>query len=113
MTGLRAAVIGLLGFAAAEEQMLLADSPAGERGGPGCWAAAPLVLRRLYARRSPSTRTYGSTPPGTPTSRSCAAAAGWRPCWPDRPSCALRGRPPPGRPGAPFVAAFPARTSPA
>lgn len=43
MTGLRAPIIGLIGFAAAEEQMLLAESPAGEAGGPERWAAAPLV----------------------------------------------------------------------
>ena len=37
--GLRAAIIGLVGFAAAEEQMLLAAAPAGEEGSPRCWAA--------------------------------------------------------------------------
>jgi hypothetical protein len=40
---LRAAIIGLLGFAAAEERTLLAVSADGEAGDAGCWAAAPLV----------------------------------------------------------------------
>ena len=40
---LRAAVAGLLSFAAAEEQALLAATPAGEGGSPDNWAAAPLV----------------------------------------------------------------------
>jgi len=43
MNELRGAIIGLIGFAASEERMLLAASPAGEPGDPGCWAAAPLV----------------------------------------------------------------------
>jgi Tetratricopeptide repeat len=43
MNDLRAAIIGLLGFAAAEERMLLATSADGEPGEPGRWAAAPLV----------------------------------------------------------------------
>jgi len=43
MNELRAAIIGLLGFAAAEERMLLATSVDGEHGDPGRWAAAPLV----------------------------------------------------------------------
>lgn len=38
MTGeqLRGAIIGLLGFAAAKEQMLLAAAPAGKPGDPAC-----------------------------------------------------------------------------
>jgi hypothetical protein len=40
---LRAAVAGLLSFAAAEEQALLAATPEGEEGSPDRWAAAPLV----------------------------------------------------------------------
>ncbi|HUA31010.1 MAG TPA: hypothetical protein VMC03_19160 [Streptosporangiaceae bacterium] len=43
MNELRGAIIGLIGFAASEERMLLAASPAGEPGDPVCWAAAPLV----------------------------------------------------------------------
>ena len=43
MNDLRAAIIGLLGFAAAEERMLLATSTHSGPGDPGCWAAAPLV----------------------------------------------------------------------
>jgi hypothetical protein len=40
---LKSAIIGLLAFAAAEEQMLLAVAPAGERGSQRCWAAVPLA----------------------------------------------------------------------
>ena len=40
---LKGVIIGLLGFAAAEEQMLLAAAPAAEPGGAQCWAAVPLV----------------------------------------------------------------------
>jgi hypothetical protein len=66
-TKLRAAIIGLLGLAAAEEQMLLAASPLGEQGSPQRWAALPLVahntefkdqqVRRLDAIRK------GNVPP--------------------------------------------------
>jgi tetratricopeptide (TPR) repeat protein len=51
MNGLRAAVIGLLGLAAAEEQMLLAQSPAAEAGDPQCWAAAALVAHNTEFKR--------------------------------------------------------------
>ena len=40
---LRAAVAGLLSFAAAEEQALLLATPGSEEGSPDRWAAAPLV----------------------------------------------------------------------
>jgi hypothetical protein len=40
---LKSAIIGLLGFAAAEEQVLLAGSPAEETGSPQNWAAVPIV----------------------------------------------------------------------
>jgi len=40
---LRSAIIGLVSVAAAEEQMLLAVTPAAGPGSPRCWAAAPLV----------------------------------------------------------------------
>jgi hypothetical protein len=40
---LKSVIIGLLAFAAAEEQMLLAAEPAAGPGRPECWAAAPLV----------------------------------------------------------------------
>lgn len=46
MTGtreLRTAITGLLGFAAAEEQMLLAASPPDQAGSPQNWAALPIV----------------------------------------------------------------------
>jgi hypothetical protein len=64
MTGapqLKSAIIGLLGFAATEEQVLLAGSPAAETGCPQSWAALPVVahntefkaqqVRRLLAIR--------------------------------------------------------------
>ncbi len=48
---LRAAIIGLLGFAAAQEQILLATCPADEPGDPACWAAVPLVAHNTEFRR--------------------------------------------------------------
>jgi hypothetical protein len=67
MTGLRAAIVGLLGLAAAEEQMLLAQSPPGEPGDPLCWAAAPLIahnteFKRQQVRRLEAIRD-GEVPP--------------------------------------------------
>jgi hypothetical protein len=50
---LRTAIIGLLGFAAVEEQLLLTSvrrAPA-EPGGPDCWAAAPLVAHNTGFKR--------------------------------------------------------------
>ena len=40
---LKSAIVGLLGFAATEEQVLLAWSPADETGSPQNWAALPIV----------------------------------------------------------------------
>ena len=40
---LRGAITGLLGFAATEEQILLATRPPGESGSPRNWAALPVV----------------------------------------------------------------------
>jgi hypothetical protein len=40
---LSSSITGLLGFAAAEEQVLLAGGPAAETGTAACWAAVPLV----------------------------------------------------------------------
>jgi hypothetical protein len=42
-TNLTSAIAGLLGFAATEEQVLLAAVPAGEAGSARNWAAVPLV----------------------------------------------------------------------
>jgi hypothetical protein len=42
-TELRAAITGLMGLAATEEEMLLASAPDGKDGSPDRWAAAPLV----------------------------------------------------------------------
>jgi tetratricopeptide (TPR) repeat protein len=57
LTGVRAAVIGLIGFAAAEEQILLVTAPSatdgggGEPGPAGRWAAAPLVAHNTEFKR--------------------------------------------------------------
>jgi tetratricopeptide (TPR) repeat protein len=50
-TQLRAAIIGLLGFAAVEEELLLAATGAAEQGNPTCWAAVPLVAHNTEFRR--------------------------------------------------------------
>jgi hypothetical protein len=48
---LRAAIAGLIGFAAGQEQVLLAAVPAGESGDPSCWAALPLIAHNTEFRR--------------------------------------------------------------
>ena len=40
---LKSAIIGLVGFAATEEQVLIAESPPDEAGSPQNWAALPVV----------------------------------------------------------------------
>ena len=66
--GLRGCVIGLIGFAAAEEQMLLAEGGAADDpGSPQRWAAVPLVahnneFRQQQVRRLADVRA-GQTPP--------------------------------------------------
>ena len=64
---LRSAIIGLLGFAAAEEQMLLAVAPAAEPGSPQCWAAVPLVAHNTEFKRQQVQRLQaierGQVPP--------------------------------------------------
>jgi hypothetical protein len=47
---LRSAIIGLLGFAAAEEQVLLTASPPDESGNAGDWAAVPIVAHNTEFR---------------------------------------------------------------
>ena len=47
---LRAAIAGLIGFAAGEEQVLLATAAAGEAGSPACWAALPLIAHNTEFR---------------------------------------------------------------
>jgi hypothetical protein len=71
MTGtseLRAAITGLIGLAAAEEEMLLASAPNGEDGSPDRWAAAPLVAHNAEFRQQQVVRLHavlrGGTPPG-------------------------------------------------
>jgi hypothetical protein len=64
---LRAAVNGLLGFAATREQVLLAQAPAAEAGTAARWAAVPLVahnteFRRQQVRRLEAIRC-GDVPP--------------------------------------------------
>ena len=64
---LRSALIGLLGFAAAEEQMLLAAAPAAEPGGPECWAALPVIAHNTEFKRQQVQRLHavrlGQVPP--------------------------------------------------
>jgi hypothetical protein len=48
---LRATLAGLLGFAATQEQVLLAQAPAAEAGTAARWAAAPLVAHNTEFRR--------------------------------------------------------------
>jgi hypothetical protein len=48
---LRAAIAGLIGFAAGQEQVLLAAAPPGEQGDPSCWAALPLIAHNTEFRR--------------------------------------------------------------
>jgi tetratricopeptide (TPR) repeat protein len=69
MTGgdTRAAIIGLAGFAAAEEHMLLATAPVGEEGDPTRWAAVPLVAHNTEFKQQQVQRldaiVLGRTPP--------------------------------------------------
>jgi len=64
---LKSAIIGLLGLAAAEEQMLLAVAPAAEPGSPQCWAAVPLVAHNTEFKREQVQRLQaigrGQVPP--------------------------------------------------
>lgn len=67
---LRTAVTGLLGLAAAEEEMLLTASVfdgAGDAGGPDLWAAAPLLahITEFKSQQSERVRAIlsGQTPP--------------------------------------------------
>jgi tetratricopeptide (TPR) repeat protein len=64
---LKAVVIGLAGFAAAEEQMLLATTPAAEQGSPQRWAALPLVAHNTEFKQQQVQRlravASGQVPP--------------------------------------------------
>jgi hypothetical protein len=65
---LRAAVTGLIGLAATEEEMLLATAPDGEQGSPQRWAALPLVAHDTEFRQQQAARLEavrrGQAPPG-------------------------------------------------
>ena len=50
-TELRAAITGLIGLAATEEEMLLATAPDGKDGSADRWAAAPLVAHNAEFRQ--------------------------------------------------------------
>src|SRR5690242_9756317 len=67
-TELRAAITGLIGLAAAEEEMLLARTPNGEDGSPDRWAAVPLVAHNAEFRQQQVVRLHavlrGGPPPG-------------------------------------------------
>jgi hypothetical protein len=64
---LRAAIAGLIGLAATEEQLLLAGAPDGEQGSQDRWAAVPLVAHNTEYRQQQVIRLQavsdGSTPP--------------------------------------------------
>jgi hypothetical protein len=64
---LRAAITGLIGFAAVEEELLLATSAAAEQGDPECWAARPVIAHNTEFKRQQVTRleaiASGETPP--------------------------------------------------
>jgi hypothetical protein len=66
---LRTAIIGLIGFAAIEEELLLAAAHriAAEQGSPSSWAAAPLVAHNTEFKRQQVRRLeaihLGQTPP--------------------------------------------------
>jgi hypothetical protein len=69
---LRAAITGLIGLAATEEEMLLATEPRGELGSPGRWAALPLVAHNTEFHQQQVIRLQaarrGRTPPALPRS---------------------------------------------
>lgn len=48
---LRGVMTGLVGFAAAQEQLLVAGAQQTEPGDPSCWAALPLVVHNTEFRR--------------------------------------------------------------
>jgi hypothetical protein len=68
---LRAAVTGLAGFAATQEQVLVTAvstaGPGGEEGSPSCWAALPIVAHNTEFRRQQVVRLRairsGQAPP--------------------------------------------------
>jgi hypothetical protein len=68
MTQLRAAITGLIGLAATEEEMLLASAPDDEPGGPERWALLPLLAHNAEFRHQQVIRLQavrrGATPPG-------------------------------------------------
>jgi hypothetical protein len=49
-SAIKGAIIGLIGFAATEEQILLSASDPGEAGDATCWAAYPLVTHNTEFR---------------------------------------------------------------
>jgi hypothetical protein len=65
-TDLRAAITGLIGLAATEEEMLLASTPDGDNGNPDRWAAAPLVAHNAEFRQQQVVRLHAVLRGGTP-----------------------------------------------
>jgi hypothetical protein len=69
MLQLRTSVVGLLGSAAVEEELLLASAAGDEagQGSPACWAAAPLIAHNTEFKRQQVTRLtairQGEPPP--------------------------------------------------
>jgi hypothetical protein len=62
---LRTVVTGLLGFAAAQEQELLASCPTAEDGSAARWAGVPLVAHNTEFKRPviPTSPRYGQRLP--------------------------------------------------
>ena len=65
-TELRAAITGLIGLAATEEEMLLASVPTREDGSPDRWAAAPLIAHNAEFRQQQVVRLHAVLRRGTP-----------------------------------------------
>ena len=66
-SALRAAITGLIGLAATEEEILLAGAPGAGPGSPQCWSAPPLVAHNTEFRQQQVVRLHavarGETPP--------------------------------------------------
>jgi len=83
---LRSAIVGLIGFAALEEELLLSTASSAEVGSPQMWAAVPLVVHNFDFRRQQVERleaiVRGADPPSfaevdhmsEETYRSCCGA---------------------------------------
>lgn len=66
IAGLRAAITGLIGLAATEEEVLLASAPDGDDGSPDRWAAVPLIAHNAEFRQQQVIRLDAVRGGGTP-----------------------------------------------